>query len=379
AWPKELTQKWKVSVGEGVATPALVGDKLYVFGRQGGNEIIRCLNAADGSEVWQDKHESAGANPPAQDFSGPRCSATVADGKVVTLGVRGVLSCYDAAKGDKLWRKDDFKGAVPRFCTSSSPIVVDGLCIAQLGSDSKGGVIAYDLATGNEKWKWTDDGSAYASPVLLTVGDIKAVVAETAGQVVAINIADAKRLWSTSFVVERMTYNSSTPMVDGQTVIYSGSGRGTRAVKFKKKDDTLAAKELWHTDKTAAIFNTPVIRDGKIFGLSDKDNLFCMNAETGETLWSTPVPKGAAAAGGGGGGGGRMRQRPGYGSIVDAGSVLFALTPSAKLVVFQPSDKEFKEVASYKVADGGTYAYPVIAGNRIFVRDKDSVRLLTIE
>ena len=29
-WPKELTQKWKVIVGEGVATPSLVGDKFKV-------------------------------------------------------------------------------------------------------------------------------------------------------------------------------------------------------------------------------------------------------------------------------------------------------------------------------------------------------------
>src|SRR2546427_12983790 len=57
-WPKEPTKKWKVTVGDGVATPALVGDKLYVFTRQEGNEILRCLNAADGSEIWQDKYES---------------------------------------------------------------------------------------------------------------------------------------------------------------------------------------------------------------------------------------------------------------------------------------------------------------------------------
>ena len=25
-WPKELTEKWKVAVGDGVATPALVGE-----------------------------------------------------------------------------------------------------------------------------------------------------------------------------------------------------------------------------------------------------------------------------------------------------------------------------------------------------------------
>src|SRR5215470_1704154 len=30
-WPKELTQKWKVPVGQGDASPALVGDKVYVF------------------------------------------------------------------------------------------------------------------------------------------------------------------------------------------------------------------------------------------------------------------------------------------------------------------------------------------------------------
>src|SRR5438477_9301398 len=55
-WPKELTQKWKVPVGDGVATPALVGDKLYVFARQDGNEIIRCLDAATGKELWLDKY-----------------------------------------------------------------------------------------------------------------------------------------------------------------------------------------------------------------------------------------------------------------------------------------------------------------------------------
>src|SRR6266404_228122 len=88
-WPKQLTQKWKVTVGDGVATPALVGDKLYVFSRQDGNEVIRCLNAADGKEIWKDKYETGGATGPAASFSGPRSSPAVADGKVVALGVRG--------------------------------------------------------------------------------------------------------------------------------------------------------------------------------------------------------------------------------------------------------------------------------------------------
>src|SRR5438552_4372993 len=83
-WPKELTQKWKVTVGEGVATPALVGDKLYVCSRQEGNEITRCLDAASGKELWQDKYETGGASGPASGYSGPRSSPAVAQGKVVT-------------------------------------------------------------------------------------------------------------------------------------------------------------------------------------------------------------------------------------------------------------------------------------------------------
>src|SRR5204862_96885 len=84
--------------------------------------------------------------------SGPRASPTVAEGKVITLGVRGMLSCLEAANGKLLWRKDEFNGAYPRFFTASSPLVADGLCIAQLGGGEKeGGVFAYELSGGMEK------------------------------------------------------------------------------------------------------------------------------------------------------------------------------------------------------------------------------------
>ena len=44
----------------------------------------------------------------------------------------------------------------------------------------EGGIVAYDLATGEQKWKWTADGTAYSSPALLTVEGTKMVVAMTA-------------------------------------------------------------------------------------------------------------------------------------------------------------------------------------------------------
>lgn len=385
-WPTELKETWKVTVGNGVATPALVGNKLYVFSRQSDNEVVRCLNAADGKEIWQDKYEARPASGAAGSFPGPRCSPTVADGKLITLGVQGTLTCYDAESGKQLWRKKENK-SLPRFFTSSSPIVVNGLCIAQLGGEREGAIAAFDLANGDEKWRWSEDGTAYASPVLLTIGDAKLLVAETANNIVAITVSDGKLQWKTEYPVSGgRGYNASTPMVDGKTIIYSGSNRGTKAVKVTKEGESLSAKEMWKNKDNSVQFNTPVVHDGLVFGLTARNELFCINAEDGKTAWTAAMPRAAGTDGGGGGGGrpgggrgGMMMGGAGYGSIVDAGSVLFALTPAAQLVVFEPNAKEFKKIASYKVGERDTYAYPIISGNRIFVKDKDSVILWSIE
>jgi outer membrane protein assembly factor BamB len=359
-WPKELTQKWKIPVGEGVATPALVGDKLYVFSWEGGKEVLRCLEAESGKELWKYDYDAARATGPANGFAGARSSPAVVDGKVVILGVQGTLSCVNASNGEKVWRKGDSAGH-PRFFTSSSPIVVDGFCVAQFGGEGKGGIAAYKLDSGDEKWKWSDEGTAYASPVLLTVDQTKMIVAETDKAIVGIGLTDGKLLWKTPYAVTGRGYNASTPIVDGQTVIFSGSNRGTKAIKIEKKDDGFAVKEVWDNKDNSVIYNTPVLHNGLVFGLTSNNKLFCLNVD-GTTAWSNSI-----------------KGEGGYGTIVDTGSALLSLTPSGELVVYEPSEKAFKELASYKVSSTKTYAYPVVSGKRIYVKDKDSLILYTLE
>lgn len=438
AWPKELKQKWKITVGEGVATPALVGGRLYVFSRQDGNEIIRCLNAVDGRELWSDKYESLGASGPAQGFSGPRSSPAVAGGKVVTLGVRGMLSSLDAATGKMLWRKDDFK-AWPTFYPSSSPMIIGELAIAQLGGRENGAIAAYDLTSGEQKWKWSGQSPAYASPVLLTVGDMKLIVAHTESKLVAINAANGKLAWESAPASQEGgggpggpggpagggqggrgggggRDNKATPIIDGQTIITAG--RGVKAVKLQKDGDKLVGTEVWSNADKAVSFNTPLLKNGMLYGLTGNNELFCLHAKDGKVAWSAPLPGGAPAGagpraaleqlslrpsafgqvappdsadpnrprgpggpGGPGGGGGRRGGGGGggYGAIVDAGVVILVLTPSAQLIVFEPDSKGFSQLASYKVSESQTHAYPIASGNRIFIKDKDSVTLWTVE
>ncbi len=362
-WPKELTKKWSVTVGTGDATPALVGDKLYVFTRQEGNEVISCLDAANGKELWANKYAvPAIGGPDSSVHGGPRSSPAVAEGKVVTLGVAGTVSCLDAATGALKWRKDDFRGVWPRFHTSTSPVIADGLCIVQLGKESEGAVVAYDLSSGEQKWKWGGEGTAYASPVLTTVGGVKMVVTLTSKSAVGLALADGKLLWEQPFAQQGMNYNAATPIVNGQTIYYCGAARGTRAVKIQKEGDAFTAKELWRNPENAVQFDSPVLKGGLIFGLSSAGKYFCIDAQTGKTDWAETE-----------GSHGR------FGSVVDAGSVLLGLTEKSTLIAFEPSDKQYTEVASIKVADHQTYAYPVLAGNRLFVKDQDSLTLWTIE
>ncbi len=402
-WPKSLTQQWKVVIGDGIATPALVGNRIYTFSSQNGNEIARCLDAESGKELWRNQYPCPGISGPASSFSGPRCSPAVAAGKVVTLGVHGMLSCLDAKTGEVVWRKDDFNNDTPRFGTASSPMIVGGVCIAQLGGQNGGAVVAYDMATGAQTWKHPSASPAYASPMLMSIDKDQYVIAETERTIGALNVTDGKTAWEAPFEPQdRMDQNAASPVVDGQTLIYSGGGRGLRAVEFQRSGAGLTARDLWKNANESLQFSSPAIKDGFLYGVSQANDLFCVDMKTGEVGWSTaagaaggammgrggpggaggrpdnggrPRPGGGGRPGGGrgGGGGGGGGGARGFATLISAGTTMIAMTPSSELVVFAPDGKRYNELARIKVADSPTYAYPIVTDNQVLVKDQDAL------
>jgi outer membrane protein assembly factor BamB len=362
-WPKALKQQWKVTVGDGVASPVLAGDKVYTFTRQGGDEVILCLDATTGKEVWKAGYPAdavqgmaAGGKGGGEKYTGPRSSPAVADGKVCTYGVGGMVFCVDAGSGKEVWKKDT--KAKPKFFTSSSPVAVDGKFIIHIGPEGRGQVTAYDPATGDEKWKCPTDGPAYGSPVPATIGGTKQVVLLTNQSLIGVGLADGKELWKTALSVGR--YPTGTPVVDGNVVICSGS-----AFTIEKSGDAFKATPFWKSQQPAQ-YNTPVLKDGILYGLmagtgKGSTKLYCQDAKTGKTLWEDTASRGEC------------------GCVLDAGSVLLALSSDSNLIAFKPDGKEYSEMAKYKVADTPTWAMPIVTGNRVYVKDRDSLILWTIE
>ena len=130
-WPDTLTRVWQVEVGEGYATPLVVGDMVYVFTRREGNEVIAALDAATGVERWRSSYPVAytPSSPTKAHGSGPKATPLFHEGKLFTVGITGILSAFDAGSGKRLWQTDA-PAEVPFYSAAASPVGVPGLVIA---------------------------------------------------------------------------------------------------------------------------------------------------------------------------------------------------------------------------------------------------------
>ena len=361
-WPKELTQSWKINVGASDATPALVKGKLFLITRQASDEVILCIDAATGKELWKNTYPAiAVSGASAAQHPGPRSTPAVVNGKVITLGASGILSCLDEASGKLLWRKENTANLILRFFTGTSPLVTDGMCIVHLGKEGDGQLIAYDLNSGNEKWKWTGDGPSYSTPSVMTIEGKKLLIAISEKNVNALDLSSGKLYWQIPAPSQQRFYNCVSPFIDGQTIVFSGQGTGSKAVKVEKQGDGYTTKDLWANQEVGAKWNTPVLKDGFLFGFTDQKRIYCLNYATGQTAWIDNTVNSD------------------FSSIVDCGSVLVGLTSTDDLIVLTPDGKEYKEVAKYKVAETPIYAFPVISGDNIYIKDFESLALLKIK
>jgi len=355
SWPSELTQQWKVTVGTGDATPVLAGKKMYLHTRQGGDEVILCLDASTGKELWRNTYSVTAVTGPSTSHPGPRSTPAVSDGKVVTFGVSGILSCLDASSGKVIWRKENPANEIPQFYTGMSPLIVEGVCLAHVGTKDKGQFLALDLNSGKEKWVWNGDGPAYASPSLMTIAGQKHIIVQSEKNLLALNFTDGKVLWQVSTAPSQRFYNCSSPYIDGNLIYFTGQGTGIKGIEVSRQGDQFVTKELWSNTEVGAKWNTPVLVDGYLYGFSDQKRAYCVNASNGQTGWIDNAVNGDFA------------------TISDCGNVLIGLPSTGNLLIFKPDPKAYTEVAKYKVAETAVYSFPVIAGNAIYVKDAESL------
>ncbi len=353
-WPKELTKVWEVPVGLGDASPVLVNGKFYLLVSQDSTEMLICLNAKNGKEIWKTAiNKAPTVTGGAASHPGPRSTPYVSNGKVFTLGAGGVVACHDAKSGKLIWKNESYTKEVPQFFTSASPLVNDKLCILPLGGKENGVVVAFDVNSGLPVWTVSGIPCTYSSPVYMSVGDTY-ILDQSETALVGITL-DGQVVGEIPTPGLQRFYNSSTPVIDGLNIIVGGAGTGMKMIRITT-DGGINFEEVWNNPKLGVSFNTPVIKDGFIYGNDSKFGyLFCLNAETGETAWADTV---------------KMNR---FASMLDLGPAMLSLAGNAAMVVFEPNGSAFKELGRYKVSDTEIYAHPLAIDNKIFIKDKEKL------
>src|SRR5580704_5230753 len=241
AWPEKLTTKWKVTIGEGYASPLLANGHILEFTRQGDDEVAMAIDPTNGKILWHQGYPAAyePVSAAARHGKGPKSTPLYYDGKLYTFGISGILSSFDAATGKVEWRKDyskDFKGTWPMFGTSMSPVAADGVVVVLIGTNDDGAVVAYDAKSGAQKWIWKGDGPAYGSPVIVEMGGVKQVVTLTQKYAVGLSFASGDLLWKIDFP-GRSGMNIPTPLPFGKRLILAGDP-GTMLLQVNQQNKT---------------------------------------------------------------------------------------------------------------------------------------------
>jgi outer membrane protein assembly factor BamB len=407
---------WHTGVGEGYCAPAVALGRAVVFDRVDGQCRLRCLHAETGGPIWERRYPTAYIDTFGYD-GGPRAAPVIAHGRVLSFGPEGRLECRRLDDGESLWQVDTATAYhVVRnfFGVGAAPIVLESagrrLVVVQVGGSRPGsappsperlelvkgldsGLVAFDVETGREAWRSSDQLASYSTPVVTELGGKPRILAWTRDDFLVVDPTDGgvvgRFRWRADDVFSAV---AASPVASGAEVLLSeayepgsvlldlagtagelpraGGRAGAAAIGVLRQDrpGSRADRAL------KAHWATPVLHAGQLYGSSGRNSgdavLACVDWKTGEVRWSE-------------GGYGRASVALACGQLVVLGEygdlALVQATPDRYEEVSRV--RVVGEVAPGRVADLLTppcWAAPVIARGLLYVRGKDRLVCLDL-
>lgn len=365
-WPAELAKRWRIAVGSGQSSPVVAGDTLFVFSREREAEVARAVDLPTGRELWRRDYPAPySVYPGAASFGGgPKSTPVLHDGRLFTLGIAGILTAFDAKDGRIVWQKDfkgRFEATAPPFGTSMSPLVVGGRLIVHAGGHDGGALIAFDPATGTEKWVLEGDGPSYSSPIVATFDGQEQVVIQVHRKILGVDPASGRALWSLPFVTP-CDQNIVTPLRAGGLIVASSQETGTQGIRVARSGAGWTPVVAWHTRDVSMYMSSPVLANGSVVGLSQRKRgqYFALDPATGALQWTSEPGQGENAA------------------FLVAGPSLLVLQGDGTLLVAPASASGFAPTHRYRVAESPTFAHPVPSKAGLLIKDEDGLSLYSL-
>ncbi len=361
-WPKEGPKLvWQVNdIGAGYSTPSVVGDRLYLLSNQGlDNEFVQALEARDGKRIWSQTIGKVG-NPNQQpSYPAARSTPTVDGEWVFAFGSDGDLACLERATGKVRWQKNvraDYGGQPGIWAYSESPLV-DGEAVVCTPGGSNATLVALNKHTGELIWKCAIPGgeqAAYTSALAIEVGGVRQYIQMLQKGLVGVEAKTGKLLWRYDRTAKGSPAVIPTPVADGDFIYSAGARNGGGGARLKANGGIFEAEQVYFSPKLPTSIGGAVKAGDYLYGTS-AGALLCLEFKTGTGKWDD--------------------RSIGAASLCYADGRLYLHGENGEVALVEATPEAYREKGRFKPAnppDRGNskaWAYPVIAGGRLYLRD----------
>ncbi|MBI3875410.1 MAG: PQQ-binding-like beta-propeller repeat protein [Verrucomicrobia bacterium] len=363
-WSGTENVLWKTPLATGHASPILWGNRLFTVEAVADTEgrDLLCLDKNSGNILWQQTVVKSPLEKKHRENS--HASSTPAtDGKLIYVAFLDVQDMVVAAydfDGKQKWlaRPGVFK-SVHGFCTS--PILHNDKVIVNGDHDGESYLAALDKATGKTLWKVprANHTRSYCAPIIRQLSGRTQMVLAGDFSVASYDPDTGKLHWylkgPTEQYVASLVYNERADLLFLTAGFPQHHLLGLRHNGSGDLGDIYHQAEIshpqvaWHHTKASMVSYVPSpISAGDYFlVVGDTGMANCLEAKTGEPLWSEKIGRSHA-------------------SLVSANGLVYFLNDDGVAYVVKPG-KTFELIAKNELGEP-TYASPAISDGKLYLR-----------
>lgn len=340
---------WKKEIGSGFSELLLSDGKIYTMVSEkidsiSGFEYVSVFDEKTGEEIWKSKIDSIFIDIDGWG-NGPRSTPTIDENNIYSFSALGKLSANSRKNGKLIWQVDfkkEFGSTMPRWGYSSSPLLVDGVIIMEVGGTESRAFMAFSKKDGKVIWMKGDGNASYNSPLLININKKEQIIFANGNSLYSYNLK-GDTLWT-----YEMPFRSITPMpvfIDPDKLFISGvrnPGFIIVQVGDDKTTDVISGSSMKND------YNSSCYYQGYIYGFHVAA-LRCISAETGEVKWT--------------------KRGFGKGSLILVDNKLIVLSDQGKLVIVEAKPDAYEKVGILQAVEGKSWTAPSFANGKVYVRN----------
>jgi outer membrane protein assembly factor BamB len=362
--------------GAGYASVSIRGDRAYTTGNFPNNQSVVAIDTTNGKIVWTQPITDVA---PKHGYEGSRSTPTIDGDRLYMVSSDGKIVCLRSKDGSEVWSRNfkDWEGKMMSGWGYSESPLIDGDNVICTPGGSQGMVVALNKMTGKEVWatklprfdrenglngKALKDGAGYASVVISHGAGVKQYIQLVGRGLIGVRASDGEFLWRYDRVANG-TANIPTAVVDGDYVFTSTAyGTGGALLKLVRAGDRVQPEQVYWLDgnEFQNKHGGMTLVDGHIFcGHGNGNGLpVCLEMRSGEIAWG---PERAAGNG--------------ESSLIVADGHIVWRRQDGTVILTTTNTNEMEVVGTFKpeYQKGKTWAHPVIANGKLYLREQDKL------